>query len=143
MICWSTILETTSASAQKLNAKITACNVSVQARYECFIKVQKESQAIVDSGVSNLDTQKIIRQEAYFKERQGSMLKAKALAATRKSILEAKNKLRLESIESSENRREKNRREIMEQVEYSRARNISHKGERYSLSYGYVLELGP
>jgi hypothetical protein len=143
MICWSAILGTTSASAQKLTAKNIACNVSVQARYECFIKVQKDSQAIADTSVSTLDSQKKIRQEAYFKERQGSMENAKAKGATRKSILEAKEKLRLESVESQEKRREKNHREIMEQVEYSRSRNISHKGERYSITYGYVLELGP
>ena len=143
MICFSAILETTSASAQKLTAKIIACNVSVQARYECFIKVQNESQAIAGAGDSTLDLQKKIRQEAYFKERQGSLEKAKILGAKRKSILEAKEKLRLESIESPEKIREKNHREIMEQVEYSRSRNISHKGERYSRTYGYVLELGP
>jgi hypothetical protein len=51
--------------------------------------------------------------------------------------------LRLESIESPEKRSEKNRQEIMQQVEYSRSRNISHKGERYSITYGYVFELRP
>ena len=143
MICWSAIFGITSASAQKLTTKNIACNVSVQARYECFIKVQKESQAIADTSVSTLDSQKKIRQEAYFKERQGSMENAKAIGATRKYILEAKEKLRLESVESPEKRREKNHREILEQVEYSRSRNISHKGERYSITYGYILELGP
>jgi hypothetical protein len=143
MICWSAILGTTSVSAQKLTAKNIACNISVQARYECFIKVQKDLQVIAGKSVSTVDSQKKIRQEAYFKDRQGSLENAKAIGATRKSILEAKEKLRLESVESPEKRREKNHREIMEQVKYSRSRNISHKGERYSITYGYVLELGP
>ena len=115
MICWSAILGTTSASAQKLTAKNIACNVSVQARYECFIKERTDS----------------------------SLEYAKELAATRRAILEAKKRLRLESIESPEKRSEKNRQEIMQQVEYSRSRNISHKGERYSITYGYVFELRP
>ena len=179
LICLSTIFGTTSVSGQKLTAKIIACNESAQARYECYIKVQKDSQALAEKRISslnsqkklrqslylknlkkidealtkskakagdrasNLDSQKKIRQELYFKELQGSLENAKAIGATRKSILEAKEKLRLESVESPEKRREKNHREIMEQVEYSRSRNISHKGERYSRTYGYVLELGP
>ena len=84
MIFSSAILGTTSASAQKLTAKIVACNLSVQARYECFLKVQKDSLAIADVSVSTLDSKKVIRQEAYFKERLGSMENAKAIGATRK-----------------------------------------------------------
>ena len=143
LICWSAILGTTSASAQKLTTVNTTCNVSVQARYECFLKVQKDSQVKTDTSESTLYSQKKIRQEAYFKDRQGSLEKAKKKGAVRKSISDAKDKLRLESIESPEKQREKNHREIMEQVMYSRSRNISHKGERYSITYGYVLEPGP
>jgi hypothetical protein len=116
MIFWSAILGSTSASAQKLTAENIACNVSVQARYECFIKERTDS----------------------------SLEHAKELAATRLVILEAKEKLRLELNESPKKQRKKiNRQEIMQQVEYSRSRNISHKGERYSITYGYVLELRP
>ena len=179
MIFWSAILGSTSASAQKLTAENIACNVSAQARYECYIKVKKDSQAIAEkhrsalnsqkklrqslyfkklnetlvktkaiagSRLSTLDSQKKIRQEAYFKfkERMGSLENAKAIAITRKSILEEQEKLRLELNESPKKQRKKiNRQEIMQQVEYSRSRNISHKGERYSITYGYVLELSP
>ncbi len=179
MIFWSAILGSTSASAQKLTAENIACNVSAQARYECYIKVKKDSQAIAEkhrsalnsqkklrqslyfkklnetlvktkaiagSRLSTLDSQKKIRQEAYFKfkERMGSLENAKAIAITRKSILEEQEKLRLELNESPKKQRKKiNRQEIMQQVEYSRSRNISHKGEKYSITYGYVLEPRP
>ena len=179
MIFWSAILGSTSASAQKLTAENIACNVSAQARYECYIKVKKDSQAIAEkhrsalnsqkklrqslyfkklnetlvktkaiagSRLSTLDSQKKIRQEAYFKfkERMGSLENAKAIAITRKSILEEQEKLRLELNESPKKQRKKiNRQEIMQQVEYSRSRNISHKGEQYSITYGYVLEPRP
>ena len=115
------ILGSTSASAQNLAVKAIACNSSkwesnAQARYECFIK-----------------------------KRTGSSLEhAKELAASRLVVLEAKEKLRFELNESPKKERKKiNRQEIMQQVEYSRSRNISHKGERYSITYGYVLELRP
>ena len=179
MIFWSAILGSTSASAQKLTAENIACNVSAQARYECYIKVKKDSQAIAEkhrsalnsqkklrqslyfkklnetlvktkaiagSRLSTLDSQKKIRQEAYFKfkERMGSLENAKAIAITRKSILEEQENLRLELNESPKKQRKKiNRQEIMQQVEYSRSRNISHKGEQYSITYGYVLEPRP
>ena len=179
MIFWSAILGSISASAQKLTAENIACNVSAQARYECYIKVKKDSQAIAEkhrsalnskkklrqslyfkklnetlvktkaiagSRLSTLDSQKKIRQEAYFKfkERMGSLENVKAIAITRKSILEEQEKLRLELNESPKKQRKKiNRQEIMQQVEYSRTRNISHKGEQYSITYGYVLEPRP
>ena len=115
------ILGSTSASAQNLAVKAIACNSSkwesnAQARYECFIK-----------------------------KRTGSSLEhAIELAASRLVVLEAKEKLRFELNESPKKERKKiNRQEIMQQVEYSRSRNISHKGERYSITYGYVLELRP
>ena len=145
LICLSAIFGSTSVSAQKLTAKIIACNESAQARYECYIKVQKDSQALAATRKSNLDSQKQIRQEKYFKEQelQGSLEKAKELGATRNSILEEKEKLRLELSENIGKKLEKERQEIMQQVEYSRSRNISHKGEKYSITYGYVPEPGP
>ena len=115
IICCFTILLSNSASAQKLTAEVIACNVSVQARYECFIK-----------------------------ERTDSLQIAKELSVKRRAILDAKEKLRKELIEKPNKQRKKiNRQEIMEQVEYSRSRNISHKGERYSITYGYVFESSP
>ena len=116
-----TILDSTSASAQKLAVEVIACNSpkwqsNAQARYECFIKKR------TDSSLEN----------------------AKELAATRLVVLEEKEKLRNELTESPIKQQKKiNRQEIMQQVEYSRSRNISHKGERYSITYGYVLELSP
>jgi hypothetical protein len=145
LICLSAIFGTISVSAQKLTAKIIACNESAQARYECYIKVQKDSQALAATRKSNLDSQKQIRQENYFKEQglQGSLENAKELGATRKSILEEKDKLRLELSENIGKKLEKEHQELMQQVEYSRSRNISHKGEKYSITYGYVPEPGP
>ena len=131
--------------AQKLTAKIIACNESVQARYKCYIKVQKDSQALAEKRISSLKFQKQIRQENYFKEqaRQGSMENIKKLGAVRKSILEEKEKLRLELSENKGKKLEKEYQKIIQQVEYSRSRNISNKGEKYSITYGYVPEPGP
>lgn len=145
LICLSAIFETTSVSAQKLTAKNIACNESPQARYECYIKVQKDSQALAATRKSNLDLKKQIRQEDYFKrqELQGTMENAKELGEIRKSILEEKEKLRLELSENIGKQLEKEHQDIMQQVEYSRSRNISHKGEKYSITYGYVPELRP
>ena len=145
LTCLSSIFGSTSVSAQKLTAKIIACNESAKARYECYIKVQKDSQALAEKRISSLKSQKQIRQENYFKEqeRQGSMEKAKELGAARKSILEEKEKLRLELSENIGKQLEKEHQEIMQQVEYSRSRNISHKGEKYSITYGYVPEIDP
>ena len=114
-MCCSSVLVPTLVSAQKLSAEVIACNLTVQARYKCFIK-----------------------------ERTDSLQTAKELSANRRSILDAKEKLRNELIESPKKQRKKiNRQEIMQQVEYSRSRNISHKGERYSITYGYVFEPSP
>ena len=115
------IFNSSSASAQKLAVEVIACNSSkwqsnAETRYECFIKKRTDS----------------------------SLELAKELAANRLIILEEKEKLRKELTESPIKQQKKlNRQEIMQQVEYSRSRNISHKGERYSITYGYVLELSP
>ena len=61
----------------------------------------------------------------------------------RRSILEAKENLREEMISRPNKQREKNRQELMKQIEASRSRNISHKGEKYSITYGYVIEVLP
>ena len=61
----------------------------------------------------------------------------------RRSVLDAKEDLREEMISSPKKQREKNRQEIMKQIEASRFRNISHKGEKYSITYGYVIEVRP
>lgn len=114
------ILFPNSTSAQKLTVDVLACNSSnwvpnKQARYECFIKKRKDS-----------------------------LQRAKELAAKRRAIFEEKEKLRKELTESPMKQQKKvNRQEIMQQVEYSRSRNISHKGERYSITYGYVFEPRP
>ena len=102
----------TIASAQNITAEVIACNDSVQARYACFLA-----------------------------ERKDSLERAKEIAETRRAILEAKEELRSENLLLPKKLREINRQEIMKQIEYSRSRNISHKGEPYSLTYGYVLEL--
>ena len=121
IIILDAIFGSTSTLAQKLAVEVIACNSSkwesnAQARYECFIKKRTES----------------------------SLERSKELAATRLVILEEKEKLRNELTESPKKQRKKiNRQEIMQQVEYSRSRNISHKGERYSITYGYVFEFRP
>ena len=100
--------------AQKLTSELIACYQSAQARYECFMK-----------------------------QREGELERAKAIDALRRSILEAKEELRFELINLEKRQRVKERKEMMKQVEISRSRNISHKGEKYSINFGYVIEPSP
>ena len=97
--------------AQKLTSELIACYQSAQARYECFLK-----------------------------QREGELERAKAIYALRRSILEAKEELRFELINLEKKQRVKERKEMMKQVEISRSRNISHRGEKYSINFGYVIE---
>ena len=100
--------------SQKLSPELIACYQSAQARYECFMK-----------------------------QREGELEKAKAIDALRRSILEAKEELRLELVNLEKKQRAKERKDMMKQVEISRSRNISHKGEKYSINFGYVIEASP
>ena len=100
--------------AQKLTSELIACYQSAQARYECFMK-----------------------------QREGELERAKAIYALRRSILKAKEELRFELVNLEKKQRVKERKEMMKQVETSRSRNISHKGEKYSINYGYVIEASP
>ena len=100
--------------AQKLTPELIACYQSAQARYECFMK-----------------------------QREGELERAKASDALRRSILQAKEELRFELFNLQKKQREKDRKEIMKQVEISRSRNISHKGEKYSINFGLVIEVSP
>ena len=100
--------------AQKLTPELIACYQSAQARYDCFMK-----------------------------QREGELERAKAIDALRRSILEAKEELRFELINREKKQRVKERREMIKQVEKSRLRNISHKGEKYSINFGYVIESSP
>ena len=100
--------------AQKLTPELIACNQSAQARYKCFMK-----------------------------QREGELERAKAIDALRRSILEAKETLRFELVNREKKQRVKERKEMMKQVEISRSRNISHKGEKYSINFGHVIEVSP
>ena len=99
------------AFAQKSTPIDYSCYVSKEARYKCFMQ-----------------------------RHTGSMEHAKAEEARKRAIEEAQSALVAEKIDIHKARREKNRQEIMQQVQASRARNISHRGEKYSLTYGFVLE---
>ena len=100
--------------AQKLTPELIACYQSAQARYECFMK-----------------------------QREGELERAKAIDALRRSILEAKEELRFELVNIEKKQRAKERKDMMKDVEISRSKNISHKGEKYSINYGYVIEATP
>ena len=114
LFCWYFVFGYISVSAQNLTPEIRACYQSAQARYACFLK-----------------------------RREGELEKAKEMETYRRSVLDAKKDLREEMRSSPKKQREKNRREIMKQIETSRSRNISHKGEKYSITYGYVIEVHP
>ena len=77
------------------------------------------------------------------KQREGELERAKAIDALRRSILEAKEELRFELVNLEKKQRVKERKEMMKQVEISRSRNISHKGEKYSINFGHVIEPSP
>ena len=77
------------------------------------------------------------------KQREGELERAKEIDALRRSILEAKEELRFELVNIEKKQRAKERKDMMKQVEISRSKNISHKGEKYSINYGYVIEATP
>ena len=77
------------------------------------------------------------------KQREGELERAKAIDALSSSILEAKEKLRFELVNLEKKQRAKERKDMMKQVEISRSRNISHKGEKYSIIYGYAIGAVP
>ena len=77
------------------------------------------------------------------KQREGQLERAKKIDALRRSILEAKEEIRFELINREKRQREKVRKEMMKQIEIARSRNISHKGEKYSINFGYVIEASP
>ena len=77
------------------------------------------------------------------KQREGELERAKAIEALRRSIHEAKEELRFELINREKKQRVKERREMIKQVEKSRSKNISHKGEKYSINFGYAIEASP
>ena len=114
IFCWYIVFGYISVSAQNLTPEIRACYHSAQDRYACYIK-----------------------------RREGELERAKEMETYRRSVLDAKEDLRKEMISSPKKQREKNRQEIMKQIEASRFRNISHKGEKYSITYGYVIEVLP
>jgi hypothetical protein len=100
--------------AQKLNTELSLCYKSEQARYECFVK-----------------------------QMEGRLDRAKVNDAMRRSIFEAKEELRFELMNLEKKQREKERKEMMKKVEISRSRNISNKGKKYSINFGYVIEATP
>ena len=77
------------------------------------------------------------------KQREGELERAKAIDALSSSILEAKEKLRFELVNREKKQRVKERKEMMKQVEISRSRNTSNKGEKYSINFGHVIEVNP
>ena len=66
--------------------------------------------------------------------------RARERAEQHKAILESQAAARLEKEVSPTEIRDLQREEIRKLVEASRKRNVSHRGEKYSLTYGFVLE---
>jgi hypothetical protein len=97
--------------AQETNFKIQSCYATDKARYRCY--------------ATRFD---------------GLLKRAQERAEQRKSILESQAAARLEKEVSPTEVRELQREEMRKLVEASRKRNISHQGEKYSLTYGFVLE---
>ena len=97
--------------AQAVNSETQSCYSSAEARYRCF-----------NSRFS------------------GMLERARERAEQRKAILESQAAARLEKEVSPTEIRDLQREEIRKLVEASRKRNVSHRGEKYSLTYGFVLE---
>ena len=97
--------------AQAVNSETQSCYSSAEARYRCF------------------------------NSRFSVMLeRARERAEQRKAILESQAAARFEKEVSPTEIRDLQREEIRKLVEASRKRNVSHRGEKYSLTYGFVLE---
>ena len=70
----------------------------------------------------------------------GMLERAKERAEQRNTILESQANARLEIEVSPTEIRDLQREEMRKLIEASRKRNVSHRGEKYSLTYGFVLE---
>ena len=97
--------------AQEVNSGIKSCYTTAEDRYRCFAA----------------------RYDGMFE-------RAKERAEQRKTILESQANVRLEKEVSPTEIRDLQREEMRKLIEASRKRNVSHRGEKYSLTYGFVLE---
>ena len=97
--------------AQDANSKIQSCYANAEARYLCY--------------AARFD---------------GLLKRALEQAEQRKLILESQAAARLEKEVSSTEMRDLQKEEMKKLIEASRKRNVSHRGEKYSLTYGFVLE---
>ena len=97
--------------AQEVNSGIKSCYATAEDRYRCFAA----------------------RYDGMFE-------RAKERAEQRKTILESQANARLEKEVSPTEIRDLQREEMRKLIEASRKRNVSHRGEKYSLTYGFVLE---
>ena len=97
--------------AQEVNSGIKSCYATAEDRYRCF--------------AARYD---------------GMLERAKERAEQRKTILESQANARLEKEVSPTEMRDLQREEMRKLIEASRKRNVSHRGEKYSLTYGFVLE---
>ena len=97
--------------AQEVNSGIKSCYATAEDRYRCFVA----------------------RYDGMFE-------RAKERAEQRKTILESQANARLEKEVSPTEIRDLQREEMRKLIEASRKRNVSHRGGKYSLTYGFVLE---
>ena len=97
--------------AQEVNSGIKSCYATTEDRYRCFAA----------------------RYDGMFE-------RAIERAEQRKTILESQANVRLEKEVSPTEIRDLQREEMRKLIEASRKRNVSHRGEKYSLTYGFVLE---
>ncbi len=97
--------------AQGANSEIQSCYATAEDRYRCYA--------------------------ARF---NGLLERARDRAEQRKTILESQATARLEKEVSPTEIRDLQREEMRKLIEASRKRNVSHRGGKYSLTYGFVLE---
>ena len=100
-----------SVYAQGANSKIQSCYANAEARYRCY--------------AARFDV---------------LLNRALERAEQRESILESQAAARLDKEVSPNEISELQREEMRKLIEASRKRNVSHRGEKYSLTYGFVLE---
>ena len=96
---------------QGANSEIQSCYATAEDRYRCYV----------------------VRYN-------GLLERARDRSEQRNTILESQAAARLEKEVSPTEIRDLQREEMRKLIDASRKRNVSHRGEKYSLTYGFILE---
>lgn len=101
---------------------------------------QVQAQALTGQGTPGCYQTPSARHNCFMQGFEGRMGRAKESAAQRKSIREAKLALQPNYKEEDRVKREAARALLTQQAANSKARNRSHAGQRYVITYGRISE---